>query len=121
MQAEQREIRDGTLAIRRESDAATSTLILSGELDLANAKTLSAELAAAEAEGLAITLDMRGLEFIDSTGIAVLVTAHNRLNGGSDRLSLIRSDALAVARVMEMTGLDSRLPFVAGPGEPAQV
>jgi anti-anti-sigma factor len=108
-----REVRDGTLTIRIESGDAGCTLALLGELDMANAATLEAELGQAEEAGTApITVDLRELEFIDSTGIAVLVAAHRRLNGGGDRIRLVHSRASGVRRVMDVTGLDRELPFV---------
>lgn len=92
------------------------TIALAGELDMANAATLASELEAAEAAGArAIIVDMRELEFIDSTGIAVLVGAHRRLNGGEqERVRLVQSRADSVRRVMSLTGLDEELPFVSG-------
>jgi anti-sigma B factor antagonist len=110
----EREVRDGTLRVRIDDDDGETTIALLGELDLANAPTLSAELERAEAEGAdSITIDMRELEFIDSTGIAVLVAAHRRLNQDREGVRLIRSRAAGVRRVMEVTGLDRELPFVA--------
>ena len=110
----QREVRDGTLRVRAGDRAGETTIALIGELDLANARTLSAELERAEADGAdSITIDMRELEFIDSTGIAVLVAAHRRLNQDREGVRLIRSHAGGVRRVMEVTGLDRELPFVA--------
>jgi anti-anti-sigma factor len=93
------------------------TLALAGELDMANAATLSAELERAERDAAKITIDLRELRFIDSTGIAVLVAAHRRLDGDDDRLRLIRSDADGVRRVLELTGLDRELPFVDSGGD----
>jgi anti-sigma B factor antagonist len=109
-----REIQDGTLTVRIEAGNAGCTLSLAGELDMANAATLEAELdRAADAGAAPITVDMRELEFIDSTGIAALVAAHRRLNDrGGERVRLVRSKASAVQRVMDLTGLDAELPFV---------
>jgi anti-anti-sigma factor len=112
--ASSREVRDGMLRVRIETGDAGCTLALAGELDRANAATLEAELGQAESAGEApITVDLRELEFIDSTGIAVLVAAHRRLNGGTQRIRLVRSRAGGVQRVMDVTGLDRELPFVA--------
>jgi anti-sigma B factor antagonist len=109
-----REVRDGTLRVRVGGSEHETTIALFGELDLANARTLSAELERAEADGAdSITIDMRELEFIDSTGIAVLVAVHRRLNRDREGVRLIRSQASGVRRVMEVTGLDRELPFVA--------
>jgi anti-sigma B factor antagonist len=108
----EREVRDGTLTVRVSSDGSARTIALAGELDMANASTLAAELERAETEGAtSITVDLRELEFIDSTGIAVLVSAHRRLNDGAERVRLVRSEALEVQRVMDVTGLDRELPF----------
>jgi len=109
-----REIRNGTLTVRIEAEGGACTLGLAGELDMANAATLEAELDRAAGGGASpITVDMRELEFIDSTGIATLVAAHRRLNErGGERVRLVRSRSNAVRRVMDLTGLDAELPFV---------
>lgn len=110
-----REVRAGLLRIRTHRNGATCTVALTGELDLANTGELSAELRRAENDGIApdeIVLDMTELEFIDSTGIAILVAAHRRLNADGDRFKLVRSEATAVCRVLAMTGLEEFLPFV---------
>jgi anti-anti-sigma factor len=111
-----REVRDGMLTLRVSVDAQAQTLSLAGELDMANAATLASELETLEAGASteSITIDMRELEFIDSTGIAVLVAAHRRANAkGEGRLRFIRSQATGVQRVMDVTGLEKELPFVA--------
>jgi anti-sigma B factor antagonist len=108
------------LTVRVSGERTSQTISLIGELDMANATTLSAELERAEGEDpRTITIDMRKLEFIDSTGIAVLVAAHRRLNVGGERIRLVRSEAIGVRRVMEVTGLDRALPFVATSESPA--
>jgi anti-sigma B factor antagonist len=108
-----REVREGTLTLRIRSDAAGQTLAVAGELDMANAATLASELETLEANDGPITIDMRELEFIDSTGIAVLVAAYRRADNVEGRLSFIRSRAIGVQRVMAVTGLEKELPFVA--------
>lgn len=112
-----REVRDGMLTLRVSIDAQAQTLALAGELDMANASTLASELETLEARagGETVTIDLRELEFIDSTGIAVLVAAHRRANaeGGDGQLRFIRSRATGVQRVMDVTGLEKELPFVA--------
>jgi anti-anti-sigma factor len=112
MEREEQEVRDGTLAIRVSGDNSDRRLSVSGELDLANAQTLEEHLKRAEDEaGVQITLDMSELEFIDSTGIAVLVAAHHRLAEAGGRLELVPSRASEVQRVLAITGLDAELSF----------
>lgn len=111
MSSEQRDIADGTLVVRTEKDQSTHTIALCGELDLANAATAEAELKASlEADGTEIVVDMRELEFIDSTGIALLVATLGH-GGGEARVRFIPSSSPAVARVLELTGLAERLPL----------
>lgn len=85
-----------------------STLALAGELDLATAGSVSAELERLEATGVPLRIDLSELEFIDSTGIAILVGVHNRLE---NRLQVVPSPAPEVRRVLAITGLDAKLPF----------
>lgn len=107
-----REVRDGTLSVRIERSGEGCTVAVRGEMDRANAATLAAELERFEGDAVAtLVLDLSELEFIDSTGIAVLVAVHRRRGDGRERLRLIRSRALEVQRVMEVTGLDRELPF----------
>ena len=115
----QREVRDGTLTLRLSEDAFGCTLALVGELDLANAGTLADTLEQVRSSNDGpLRIDLSQLEFIDSTGIAVLVAIHRQL-AGSDRLSLVPSRTRAVRRVMALTGLDAELPFAPNGGATA--
>jgi anti-sigma B factor antagonist len=110
IQGSEQEIRDGMLTLRATEQDSVCTLTLSGELDLANASSVSAELERLEATGAPVMIDLSGLEFIDSTGIAILVSTYRRLES---RLQIVPSEALEVRRVISVTGLDSELPFAA--------
>lgn len=107
------EERDGPLLIRAgEAAGGGRVLALSGELDLKNAETLAVEIAkSGVADGDSLTIDLGGLEFIDSTGIALLVSVFRRFNAAGGRLRLVPSRSESVRRVMELTGLDRTLPF----------
>jgi len=48
---------------------------LRGELDIADAVSVAAALAAVAARDLEIIVDLTGLEFIDSSGVAALARA----------------------------------------------
>jgi len=91
---------------------------LQGELDSANAYVLDSQLRRAEEHGPAVLIvDLRGLSFMDSTGLARLLAAHRRAKRGGWRLVLIRGRA-AVQRVLAMSGLRERFEIVGGPGVP---
>lgn len=111
MPSEQREIADGTLVVRNSVDGHSHVVAFAGELDLANAGTAESALESSFADATkSVVVDMRELEFIDSTGIALLVSTLGRNDGGV-RVSFIPSDFPAVTRVLELTGLAERLPL----------
>lgn len=87
-----------------------------GELDLSNASDLEAPLEEAIASGDAsVLIDLTECEFIDSTGIALIVMAWQRLDrgaegDGSGRV-VISSQNDQVRRVLEITGLELSIPI----------
>ena len=84
---------------------------IAGELDAATAPLLDEALvsAAASLDGHAeVVLDCTGLEFIDSSGLSVLVTNHRRLSEAG-RLLVIASPPAAARRLFEIAGLDEVL------------
>jgi anti-sigma B factor antagonist len=105
-------------AIRIEESGRTATIELDGELDIATTPGAEAELQRVEQSGPGvIVLDLRGLTFMDSTGLRLLVSADARARGGDHRLVIVRGPA-PVQRVLELTGLDTRLDVI---DDPAQV
>jgi anti-sigma B factor antagonist len=78
---------------------------VAGELDQATAPELSGPLMeAAESDGDAVLIDFKECEFIDSTGLAVLVEAHERIREG--RSFSICCASTQVRRLLEITGID---------------
>ena len=61
-----------------------------------------------------IVLDMRGLEFMDSSGLRLVVVADMRAREAGRRFSLVRGDE-TVHRVFEITRMSERLDFVDAP------
>ena len=100
----------GSLILRSARDGDRHHIELLGELDIAGAPRLEEELLSVErSDAAAIVVDLRGLEFIDSTGIRLLLMAaeRSRANG---RFTLLRGPK-QVHRVFEITDLVDRLPF----------
>jgi anti-anti-sigma factor len=87
-----------------------------GELDLSTAGDLESPLEEAIASGDALVLiDLSECEFIDSTGIAMIVRAWQRLDrnaegDGSGRV-VICSQNEQVRRVLGITGLELSIPI----------
>jgi anti-anti-sigma factor len=108
----ERDIADGTLVVRTAKEGDTHVISLCGELDLANAGTAETALETSLADNVTqVVIDMRELEFIDSTGIALLVAALGNNHSDEEKVRFIPSAAPAVTRVLELTGLSERLPL----------
>ena len=81
---------EGLLRIRVANEAGDWSLELHGELDLSNAQALEREIRSAEASGDgSITIDLSGLDFMDSSGLHVILEAHHR-SRLSSRLRLLK-------------------------------
>lgn len=84
-------------------------LEVSGELDLAAAASLEEELERALSSGSQlIVIDLKDLDFIDSTGLSVLVRAHQQAQEAGLEMGLVNPGA-QVERLLSLTGLASRL------------
>jgi anti-sigma B factor antagonist len=79
---------------------------IEGELDLAVAGQLDEVLAAAAANCELILVGLERCDFIDSSGIAVILRTHNRMELDGNRLAVYAPSA-QVLRVLSMTGLTS--------------
>jgi len=99
---------------RREGDAVI--VAPAGEIDLATTELVAAELAAARAEAAEVVLDLRGVGFMDSSGLRMLVEAQREAERLGSSLTLVRGPA-AVQRLLDLTGLTERLTIVDDPAE----
>ena len=90
-------------------------LALSGELDISSASRVEEELDRVEAERPPVlVLDLRGLAFMDSTGLRLIVSADARAREQGRRLAVVRGPE-AVQRIFRVTRLDERLDMVDDP------
>jgi anti-sigma B factor antagonist len=102
-------------SVEVEQREGQNVVAVRGELDLATAPELESALLPGLGEGGSATLDLRGLEFMDSTGVRVIVAAHLAAEEHGGRLSVVRTaPESAVARVLEISGLDTVLHLVDG-------
>jgi anti-anti-sigma factor len=93
------------------------TLLLSGELDIASAATLHgavARLRDSEAACDGLMLDLSGLIFIDSTGLAEVILTGQLCDRDGLDFALVPGPR-AVQRLFELTGLIDALPFTGTP------
>lgn len=83
---------------------ATTTIVLTGDLDPATAPRLQAAIDDHADGAQAIVLDLAGVSFLDSSGLRVLVAANEALRGRGIALTL-RSPSDNVRRLLDLTGL----------------
>lgn len=92
-----------------------TVIAVSGELDLASSPALEKrldEVFGSDAE--LVILDLRELEFMDSTGLSVLIRAHQTAEAGERRLSVVKGPP-QVQRLLTLTGVGERLAVVDTP------
>ncbi len=98
----------------QEKDGAVR-VVLSGELDISSAPRAEEELDRVEGDHPAVlVLDLRGLDFMDSTGLRLIVSADARAREQGRRLAVVRGPE-AVQRIFRVTRLDERLDMVDDP------
>ena len=85
-------------------------IALSGELDLAGVEQLTQQLREAQSVDGALTIDLSELEFIDSSGLGVLLRFHNAMVT-ADRSYRVIPGPPHVHRAFVLTGLDQTLQF----------
>jgi anti-anti-sigma factor len=90
----------------RDLDGGARDVQIEGELDLAVAGQLDEVLVAAAEQCEQVLVGLERCAFIDSSGIAVILRAHNRMQEDGHRL-VVYAPTDQVLRVLSMTGLTS--------------
>jgi anti-anti-sigma factor len=101
------QFKDGLLTVTQADEGAQVRVSLTGELDLSNAESLEAALKPAIDSGKKVLIDLGGLEFLDSTGLALIVKTLGR--NDAERFSFLPSRSSSVRRLLNLTGLDERM------------
>jgi anti-anti-sigma factor len=102
------------LAVQHVERGGRQTLLLSGALSLDSVQTLESAVRELRPETTTgITLDLRGLEFIDSSGLWAITTVRKWCTQAMIEFSIIPGPE-PVQNVFELTGLSDLLPFETG-------
>ena len=112
-------------SVEERNEGSSWVLAASGELDLRTSPELETRLERVWNAGAELViLDLRQIEFMDSTGLRVLLGAHQRAQESGRRFALVKG-ADQVERVLTLTGVRDLLTVVDAPedlltaGEPS--
>jgi anti-sigma B factor antagonist len=114
---------DGLLAAPGDFDVASErardALVVAprGEIDLATVDLIREAIERDQQPSEGLVLDLRGVSFMDTSGLRFVLQLHERATQEGFVLRLVRGPN-AVQRVFEVSGVASRLPFVNDPSEP---
>lgn len=101
-------------SVERTERGRTVVLALTGELDLATAPQLT-EAAADVPAGAQLVVDLAELEFMDSSGLRVLMNLDLRARREGWELAVARPQD-AVMRLLELSNVRDRIPIRDAPG-----
>src|SRR5690349_25046540 len=97
------ELGDRDFAVRSERVNGSARVRVAGEMDLAVIGAVDREMERAEAtDATKIVLDLDQLEFMDASGLRLLLHLRERSENNGRRLRITRAGAPQVQRVMEL-------------------
>ena len=96
------------VALERHGDAVLARL--SGEIDLSNAGAVEEQVTGGLAGSTAVAVDLSGLSYLDSAGLALLSRLASRLSGQSGSLRLVVPPDAVVGRTLSISGLTAVIP-----------
>jgi anti-sigma B factor antagonist len=94
-----------TIALSVEHGEAGAVVTVGGDLEFGTAASLRSALIDLAHQGCdPLVVDLAGLDFIDSTGLSLLVQAKQRIESQGHRF-VLRNPTERVRRVLEISGL----------------
>jgi anti-sigma B factor antagonist len=104
-------VADLEIEARQSADGGAATVVVRGEVDMATAAKLRDVLnGLVDAGSTRIVLDCRGLGFLDSSGIGVLIAVRKRL--GPQGALTLEAPPGHVRKVLELTGVSEYVAIV---------
>jgi anti-anti-sigma factor len=101
-------------AVHRDRRDAVERLRVKGEVDLSVVGELDREMRRAEGTGAKrIEVDLDQLEFLDASGVRLLLRACRRSRANGHRLRIRPASSPQVRRVLDLTGVLEHLPIEA--------
>jgi anti-anti-sigma factor len=106
---------ENQLQVQVRKNPRATVVMVCGELDLASSATLEEALAEAEGSDLEpLILDLRKVDFMDSSGLAVVVKSHQRAQKAGRPFAVVNGSS-QVQRLLSVTGVDDRIIVVEDP------
>jgi len=106
-------IPDSDFSVDVHAQGAAQVVVVRGEVDIATADAVRAELHGAFERKGTVVLDLREVAFMDTQGLAVVIEAE-RAAGDETKFVVARAPD-QVHRLFDMIGLTPRLTIVADP------
>ena len=101
---------EATMTVEHDSDG-TARIALAGEIDMDNARLVEQQITGAISNQItAVTLDLSGIDYIDSAGLRVLFTLGSRLSTLQIALRLLVPERSTVRRVIDLSGMAAAIP-----------
>lgn len=100
--------------VRDEPDA--TVLTVRGELDMASSPQLAETLDRFDPTERPLVVDLGGLEFIDMTGLHVLLRARERIQQTGAKLTVVNASR-GVRKLLKLTGTTELLEGCEGPSQ----
>ncbi len=99
------------LDVSTREEGGRVVVVAIGEVDVFTAPALDAELSRLTHDGrTSIVVDLSRVDFLDSTGLSVLVKALSRVREAEGSLDVVVT-VERVAKVFRLTGLDQLIPL----------
>jgi anti-sigma B factor antagonist len=100
------------------AEGSAEIVVVRGEIDLATADAVRADLRAAFERSGTVVLDLREVDFMDTQGLAVVIETQQTSAAEGTRFAITRAPD-HVHRLFEMIGLTQRLTIVDDPAAAA--
>ena len=100
------------------SEGSAEIVVVRGEIDLATADAVRADLRAAFERAQTVVLDLREVTFMDTQGLALVIEAQQDADDNGTRFAITRAPE-HVHRLFDMIGLTPRLTIVDDPAHAA--
>ena len=107
---------DFTVEVHRQSGAAV--VAPAGEIDVATVDLVRGRLRACEADASVVVLDLRAVEFMDTSGLQLVFETQRRAAQAGFEFVVVRGSR-QLQRLFEVAGFGDRLRLVDDPAEAA--